>query len=111
MTPRSFSTAVTATLALALVGCGGGPSAPTSGVGGGSPARRASATVPKQITVGSAQKILTLDPDLAADGYSEGVVHLLGGNLFELGPTGKVAPLLAERGSASKDGLTWTFTL
>src|SRR5262245_27333694 len=42
-------------------------------------------TVSAQLTIGSPQKILTLDPALAADGYSEGVLHEIGGNLYELG--------------------------
>jgi peptide/nickel transport system substrate-binding protein len=92
--------------ALALVSCAGEQSsAPTGTVDGGS------TEVPAELTIGSSQKILTLDPDLAADGYSEGIVHLLGGNLYGLGADGQVQPLLVTSGSASRDGLTWTFEL
>jgi peptide/nickel transport system substrate-binding protein len=93
----------------ALAGCGGGTA--VTGAGGSGGGETGSTEVPSALTIGSAQKILTLDPDQAADGYSEGIVHLLGGNLYELGPKGAVVPLLAASKSVSGDGLTWTFTL
>lgn len=68
-------------------------------------------TVPAEVTIGSPQKILTLDPDLAADGYSEGVLHEIGGNLYELGSHGRVFPLLIRKAEVSADNLTWTFQL
>jgi peptide/nickel transport system substrate-binding protein len=67
--------------------------------------------IPRELTIASAQKILTLDPDLAADGYSESIIHLIGGTLFELGADGEVRALLAASKSVSADGLTWTFEL
>jgi ABC-type transport system substrate-binding protein len=90
---------------LAAAGCGStaGTAATAAGEGLHS--------APAQITIGSPQKILTLDPDLAADGYSEGVLHEIGGNLYELGSDGRVFPLLVRSASVSADGLTWTFEL
>jgi peptide/nickel transport system substrate-binding protein len=73
-------------------------------------ASRGLTRIPRELTIASAQKILTLDPDLAADGYSESIVHLIGGTLFELS-AGEVRPLLAQSKSVSPDGLTWTFEL
>jgi peptide/nickel transport system substrate-binding protein len=68
-------------------------------------------TVPAQLTIGSPQKILTLDPALAADGYSEGVLREIGANLYELGGGGRIFPLLVKSARVSANGLTWTFKL
>lgn len=88
-------------------GGGDGGSATTGGDSGSG-----STEVPASVTIGGSQKILTLDPDQAADGYSEGVVHLIGGTLYELQADGSVIPLLAEGdGKVSDDGMTWTFEL
>jgi peptide/nickel transport system substrate-binding protein len=76
----------------------------------GSAAIRGLTNIPRELTIASAQKIFTLDPDLAADGYSEGIVHLIGGTLFERG-AGEVRPLLVASKLVSPDGLTWTFEL
>jgi peptide/nickel transport system substrate-binding protein len=95
-----------AVTALAMASCAGEPSTAPSGAAGGG-----SAEAPTDLTIGSSQKILSLDPDHAADGYSEGIVHLLGGNLYELGPDEQVRPLLVTSGSASADRRTWEFEL
>lgn len=77
----------------------------------GKAARGAITAIPDELTIGSGQKILTLDPDLAADGYSEGIIHLIGGTLYELDGAGALTPLLVASRSVSPDGLTWTFEL
>ncbi|HMJ03513.1 MAG TPA: ABC transporter substrate-binding protein, partial [Conexibacter sp.] len=109
LTARVLLALAALAVAAVLAACGGDDSSSgTTAASGGS----GSAEVPQELTVGSAQKILTLDPDLAADGYSEGVVHLLGGNLYELGADRQVRPQLADGdGVVSDDGLTWTFEL
>lgn len=85
--------------------------ASNGGAGKGGSGDAGSTATPVQLTIGSPQKILTLDPDLAADGYSEGVLHEIGGNLYELGNKGRVFPLLVRSSRVSPDGLTWTFQL
>jgi len=101
-------------LGATLAACGSNAS--SGGVTAGSSSRASSVgsgstRIPAALTIGSSQKILTLDPDLAADGYSEGIVHLIGGNLYELEADKQVRPQLAAAGRASGDGLTWTFQL
>jgi ABC-type transport system substrate-binding protein len=83
----------------------GGETTGSGGTGAGS------TTVPAQLTIGSPQKILTLDPALAADGYSEGVLHEIGANLYGLGGGGRIFPLLVRSAQVSANGLTWTFQL
>lgn len=100
-------------VAVTLAACGGGSPSP-KGVGGSTSSASSGAgskIIPHALTIGSSQKILTLDPDLAADGYSEGIVHLLGGNLYELGAGKQVRPLLAASKTPGKDALSWTFEL
>jgi peptide/nickel transport system substrate-binding protein len=102
---------VLATLAgIAIVaGCGQGSSSERAS--GQTGAAGGVTHIPAELTIASSQKILTLDPDLAADGYSECIVHLLGGTLYELGNNGAIVPLLAASKAVSPDGLTWTFEL
>ncbi|MFL6163832.1 MAG: ABC transporter substrate-binding protein [Jatrophihabitantaceae bacterium] len=66
---------------------------------------------PTTVTLGFAEKIVTLDPDQAVDQTSLAALHLIDGNLYSLGRDGKVTPLLVESGNASPDGLQWTFNL
>jgi peptide/nickel transport system substrate-binding protein len=66
---------------------------------------------PKTVTIGFAEKIVTLDPDQAVDQTSLAALHLINGNMYSLGRDGKVTPLLVESGEASSDGRQWTFNL
>jgi ABC-type transport system substrate-binding protein len=66
---------------------------------------------PTTVTIGFAEKIVTLDPDQAVDQTSLAALHLIDGNMYSLGPDGKVTPLLVESENASPDGRQWTFHL
>jgi ABC-type transport system substrate-binding protein len=68
-------------------------------------------SAPSQVSVGFAAKIVTLDGDQAVDQTSLAAMHLIDGNLYELGAAGRVFPLLARSARSSSDGLTWTFQL
>jgi ABC-type transport system substrate-binding protein len=70
-----------------------------------------SADKPTTVTIGFAEKIVTLDPDQAVDQTSLAALHLVDGNLYSLGRDGKVTPLLVESGAPSPDGRQWTFQL
>jgi peptide/nickel transport system substrate-binding protein len=54
---------------------------------------------------------VTLDPARIRDVYSLTVVHQLFDGLVQFDQTLTIAPALAEFWKASRDGLTWTFTL
>jgi peptide/nickel transport system substrate-binding protein len=81
-----------------LAGCGGS-------------ATKANRSTPANLSIGFAEKIVTLDPDQAVDQTSLAALHLIDGNLYALAADGKVAPLLVDSATTSNDGLTWTFTL
>lgn len=66
--------------------------------------------VPTAVSIGFTSKILSLDPDVSLDPQGQAVLHLIGGNLYELQGS-KPVPALATKASTSSDGLTWTFTL
>ena len=87
---------------VALAACGAGSS--TGGVAGATAA-------PASVSVGFAAKIVTLDADQAVDQTSLAAMHLIDGNMYELGGNGKVFPLLVSSAQASENGLTWTFRL
>ncbi len=53
----------------------------------------------------------TLDPALASDIYSRAVIRQLFDSLVQLNAHLKPIPALAEYWEASRDGLTWSFTL
>jgi peptide/nickel transport system substrate-binding protein len=111
---RLFGCVSALVVAASIASCGGGDdlsSRSTDGTPATAVTGNGQTEVPNELTIGSAQKILTLDPDLAADGYSEGIIHLLGGNLYELGGDQQVHPLLATSSSVTKNGLKWTFRL
>src|SRR5207247_79499 len=53
----------------------------------------------------------TLDPDRISDIYSRSVSQQMFDGLGQVDPTLAIAPALAQFWKASRDGLTWTFTL
>ncbi|MDN5859549.1 MAG: ABC transporter substrate-binding protein [Pseudonocardia sp.] len=53
----------------------------------------------------------TLDPHRTTSDVANEIGCLVGGSLVARDPQGRLVPGLAERWSASDDGLTWTFTL
>ena len=68
--------------------------------------------VPVQLDVASASEISTLDPALASDTVSVGVIENLFLGLTDVDPyTGQIIPELASAWERSDDGLVWTFTI
>lgn len=87
--------ALLTTLVWGLSACGGG--APQTGT--------------DSVVLGEPAKITTLDPNLAYQDTDVHAVGLIAGTLYAYDGDGNIIPGLAESGSASADGLTWTFTL
>ena len=69
------------------------------------------AAAPKSITVAWASKMDALDPDIGFANQALAAFHLIGGNLYEIRANGKTVPGLAQSGTASANGLKWTFRL
>ena len=92
---------ITATIAAA---CGGSS-------GSTATASPSAASAPSTLTVAISVKPATLDPDLAYSPTDIGILHLIGGNLFELMGKGQLTPVLAESLTVSKDGLEQTIKL
>jgi ABC-type transport system substrate-binding protein len=110
---RGLATAFTILVSGAVLAACGGSS------GGSSPTTSASASsgnsstvkAPSEVTVALGAKPLKLDGDLAEFTSDLGVIHLIGGNLFELRGSGAVSPGLAQSYKVTNNGLTGTAVL
>ena len=102
-------------LALAVLAACGGESNPATDSGGDTPssdgAPTTDASAPSTATVAFGSQVLSLDPLQAVDTGSVAGVNLIAGTLYELKSDGALAPGLAESGTVSDDGLSWTFVL
>lgn len=97
--------ALCALIALAAAACSGSNS---EGVSSGP---TSSATAYNLVHVAWPSKVALLNPNRYTDNESNAVMHLIGGNLNEMAPDGRVAPGLAQSYKFSADGKTLTFTL
>jgi peptide/nickel transport system substrate-binding protein len=100
---------VRGTIAACAAACAAGYLA--SGVLARSPSPATAAAATSTVTVGWPAQIQTLDPDLAYDYVSTAALHLIGGNLFQLEPNGKLTDGLATSWYVSPSGRTWSFRL
>lgn len=103
---RSFLTGVGASsAALFLAACSGGGESSGSGSAG------TTAEVGSSIGVMLFTNVMSLDTDLATDGDSFEVIADCIDGLTQMDADGAAIPALAEKIKASKDGMTYTFTL
>ena len=112
--------AVLAMLAVSLCGCSTGDtqitSDPSSGVSdnsGSDPAAAQSGELPNgnSVTVGIAQDVSNLDPQLAKTAGIREVLFNMFEGLVKASPDGSLAPAVASDYEISEDGTTYTFTL
>ena len=66
---------------------------------------------PETATVAWAAPIDGLNPLNGFANQALAAFHLIGGNLYDINSAGETVPGLASSGTASSDGLTWTFEL
>ena len=107
---------VFAMLTASLYGCTGGTEpTPTAGVSdsGSDPAAAQSGELPdgNSVTVGIAQDLNNLDPQLAATAGIREVLFNIFEGLVKASPDGSVIPAVASDYEISEDGTTYTFTL
>ncbi len=107
---------VLAMLPASLYGCTGGTeTTPSAGVsdGGSEPTAAGSGELPEgnSVTVGIAQDVSNLDPQLAQTAGIREVLFNIFEGLVKAGPDGSVAPAVASDYKLSEDGTTYTFTL
>lgn len=95
-------------LPASLYGCTGG-----TGHSGNDPATAQSGELPNgnSVTVGIAQDLSNLDPQLAATAGIREVLFNIFEGLVKAGPDGSVIPAVASDYERSEDGTTYTFTL
>ena len=100
--------AVIVMLPASLYGCTGG-----TGHSGNDPASAQSGELPNgnSVTVGIAQDLSNLDPQLAATAGIREVLFNIFEGLVKAGPDGSVIPAVASDYERSEDGTTYTFTL
>lgn len=107
---------LTAAGALVLSACGSGtPAASGASGGSASPAAKAAAIekAPHSVTVAFADKMSSLDPDLAVNVQEINAEGLIGEGLYEFryGTASTPEPGLAASATVSPNQLTWTFKL
>ena len=109
--------AALAMLAVSLYGCSTGDTQPTPPAGVSDSGSEASAAqsgeLPKgnSVTVGIAQDLSNLDPQLAATAGVREVLFNIFEGLVKASPDGSVTPAVASDYEISEDGKTYTFTL
>lgn len=105
--PSGRIAALTALITVAAAACSSGASqGPSSG-----PTSSSASNAYNLVRVAWPSKIAVLNPDRYTDNESNAVMHLVGGNLNEMAPDGRVAPGLAQSYKFSADGKTLTFIL
>ena len=108
---------VFAMLPASLYGCTGGTEStpPSAGVSdsGSDPATAQSGELPNgnSVTVGIAQDLDNLDPQVAKTAGIREVLFNIFEGLVKAGPDGSVIPAVASDYEVSEDGATYTFTL
>ncbi len=106
---------VLAMLPASLYGCTGGtePTPPGASNSGSQPSAAQSGELPNgnSVTVGIAQDLSNLDPQLAATAGIREVLFNIFEGLVKASPDGSVIPAVASDYELSKDGKTYTFTL
>ena len=106
---------VLAMLPASLYGCTGGtePTPPGASDSGSQPSAAQSGELPNgnSVTVGIAQDLSNLDPQLAATAGIREVLFNIFEGLVKASPDGSVIPAVASDYELSKDGKTYTFTL
>ncbi len=106
---------VLAMLPASLYGCTGGtePTPPGASNSGSQPSAAQSGELPdgNSVTVGIAQDLSNLDPQLAATAGVREVLFNIFEGLVKASPDGSVTPAVASDYELSPDGKTYTFTL
>ena len=107
---------VLAMLPASLYGCTGGtePTPPGASESGSQPSAAQTGELPpngNSVTVGIAQDLSNLDPQLAATAGIREVLFNIFEGLVKASPDGSVIPAVASDYELSEDGTTYTFTL
>ncbi|MDR7318329.1 ABC transporter substrate-binding protein [Brevibacillus nitrificans] len=106
---KTLMSAVLGTMLL-VTGCGGGGTAAPS-TDGGNAAAPAPSTGKKVINIGLKADPPSMDPNISTSLYDRQVYASLYDKLFEIDPSGKIVPMLAESYEVTPDGKTYTFKL
>lgn len=99
---------IAASLAILVAGCGSSGSA--TGVVAGEDPTQTQAQAPESATAAFPAPIQSLNPATAVDANGLSVLNLIGANLYELEGE-KTVPGIADKGTVSGGGLSWTFHL
>lgn len=108
-TSKALMSAVLGTMLL-VTGCGGGGSA-SPGTDGGKSEAPAQSTGKKVINIGLKADPPSMDPNISTSLYDRQVYASLYDKLFDIDPSGKIVPMLAESYEVTPDGKTYTFKL
>ena len=100
-----------AALALLAAGCGGSDDGDDNAAGTSTAAAEAGLAADQTITVNWGTEPPSLDPGLATDTTSSGILLSIMDPLVKLGPDLEPVAMLAESWETSEDGMTVTFHL
>ena len=107
----ALASALLAALALLLAACGGDDAGEATDTGAPAAEGGGAQAADQTITVNWGAEPPSLDPGLATDVTSSGILLSIMDPLLKLGPDLEPIPMLAESWETSEDGLTVTFNL